>query len=168
VLILTDQTSIVRRPLPNLSLPLPKPCQALAQTGRDASYRRDIERGGDRKMKKAHIVAIALLLGLAAMLGVLAASRTVGVVGVGASSRAQATTSSVTARVRRLNKVELALRRALRDRPPALPRVPASTHGVVAAPRVVYRRPAPIVVIKHSAHHDDSGGEREAQGGGDD
>jgi hypothetical protein len=165
VLILTDQTSIVRRPLPNLSLPLPKPCQALAQTGRDASYRRDIERGGDRKMKKAHIVAIALLLGLAAMLGVLAASRTVG---VGASSRAQVTTSSVTARVRRLNKVELALRRALRDRPPALPRVPASTHGVVAAPRVVYRRPAPIVVIKHSAHHDDSGGEREAQGGGDD
>ena len=116
-------------------------------------------------MKKTHLVAVALLLGLAAMLGVLAASRTVG---VGASSRAQVTTSSVTARVRRLNKVELALRRALRDRPPALPPVPASTHGVVAAPRVVYRRPAPIVVIKHSARHDDSGDEREAQGGGDD
>jgi hypothetical protein len=116
-------------------------------------------------MKKAHVVAVALLLGLAALLGVLAASRTVG---VGASSRAQATTSAIKARVQRLNRVERELRRALRDRPPALPPVPASTHGVVAAPRVVYRRPAPIVVIKHSSHHDDSGGEREAQGGGDD
>jgi hypothetical protein len=116
-------------------------------------------------MKKTHIVTVALLLGLAAALGVLAAGRTAG---VAASSRAQATTSSVTARVQRLDKVEQALRRALRDRPPALPALPSSTHGVVAAPRVVYRRPAPIVVIKHSSHHDESGGEREAQGGGDD
>jgi hypothetical protein len=116
------------------------------------------------QMKKAHVVAVALLLGLAAVLGVLAASRTAG---LGASSRSHVATTSIAARTKKLDQVELALRRALRDRPPALPPVPASTPGVAAAPRVVYRRPAPIVVIKHGVHHDDSG-DREARGAGDD
>jgi hypothetical protein len=115
-------------------------------------------------MKKAHFVAVALLLGLAAVLGVLAASRTAG---VGASSRSRVGATSIAARAQRLGRVELALRRALRDRPPALPPIPAAPRRAAVAPRVVYRRPAPIVVIKHVLHHDDSG-DREAQGAGDD
>jgi hypothetical protein len=115
-------------------------------------------------MKKAHVIAVALLLGLAAVLGVLAASRTAG---VGVSSRSHVAAASIAGRAQRLDRVQLALRRALRDRPPALPPLPASPRGVAVAPQVVYRRPAPIVVIKHALHHDDSG-DREAQGGGDD
>lgn len=115
-------------------------------------------------MKKAHAIAVALLLGLAAVLGVLAASRTVG---VGAASRSHVTTASIAVRARRLDRVELALRRALRDRPPALPTVPTAPTRVAAAPQVVYRRPAPILVIKHASHHDDRG-DSEARGAGDD
>ena len=115
-------------------------------------------------MKKANIVAVALLLGLAAVLGVLAASRTAG---VGASSRSHVATTSIAARAHKLDRVEQALRRALRDRPPALPPVPAAQRRAAVPPRVIYRRPAPIVVIKHASHHDDSG-DREAQAAGDD
>jgi hypothetical protein len=114
-------------------------------------------------MRKVHVVAVALLLGLAAVFGVLAASLTAG---IGAAARSHTRTTSVTARERQLAQVELALRRALRDRPPALPSLQAAPRNVATvAPRVVYRRPAPIVVIKHAAHHDDST-DREAQGGG--
>ena len=94
-------------------------------------------------MKKIHVVAVALLLAVAAVLGVLAASRTAG---VGAVSHLPVSSASVAARVQRLDRVELALRKALRDRPPALPRVPAAQGQATSRPQVVYRRPAPIVV----------------------
>ncbi|HEV7134930.1 MAG TPA: hypothetical protein VGN27_14475 [Gaiellaceae bacterium] len=117
-------------------------------------------------MKKSHAVAVALLLGLAAAFGVLAAGKTAR---LGAASRPQAAASSVHARVQQLDKAEAALRRALHQRPPALPPLPAVVPAAVAtaAPRVVYRRPAPIVVVRHSAHHDDSG-ESQSGGGFDD
>lgn len=114
-------------------------------------------------MRKVHVVAVALLLGLAAVFGVIAASKTAG---IGAAARSHGATSSVATRERQLAQVELALRRALRNRPPALPALSAAPRSVpTVAPRVVYRRPAPIVVIKHALHHDDST-DREAQGGG--
>jgi hypothetical protein len=114
-------------------------------------------------MKRIHVLGVALLLGLAAVLGLVAATRTTGV-----ARHAQPRTSdaAIVARARRLNQVEFALRRALRDRPPALPPVPsASAPAPVAAPQVVYRRPAPIVLVKHTSHHDD-GHESESEGGG--
>ena len=114
-------------------------------------------------MNKAHVVLVALLLGVAAVLGLLAATRTTG---VGAAARSQTPSASIAARARRLDRFQMALRRALRDRPPAWPAVLASTPRGGSAPRVVYRRPAPIVVLKHSPHRDD-GGEGEAEAGGD-
>ena len=117
-------------------------------------------------MKRIHVVGVALLLSLAAVLGLFAATRTASL-----ATNAQRRTSdaAIAARAQRLNRVELALQRALRDRPPALPPVPTSGAPAAAtAPQIVYRRPAPVVVIKHTSHHDD---EHEAEGdggGGDD
>jgi hypothetical protein len=118
-------------------------------------------------MKKIHALLIALTLAVSAGLGLAAATRTAGL-RTGATST-QTQTASIVARSHRLDRVEAALRRALRDKPPALPAVPAAGRRVAAAPapQVVYRRPAPIVVVKHASHHD-SEGEREAEGGGDD
>jgi hypothetical protein len=105
-------------------------------------------------MRKAQVAVVALLLGVAAVLGVLAATRTAG---VGAAARSNVTSATVAARAHRLDRLELALRRALRDRPPALPQVPTSSPRPAAAPHVVYRRPAPIVVLKDNPRHDDEG-----------
>ena len=108
-------------------------------------------------MKKIHVLAVALTLGTAAVFGVIAATRTVGL-GPARSSAAQVTTTSLAARAHRLDKLEVALRRALRKRPPPLPAVPAVRQAppAVSAPRLVYQRPPPIVVVKHRAGHDDS------------
>jgi hypothetical protein len=118
-------------------------------------------------MKKIHALLIALILAVAAGLGLAAATRTAGLRTATTSTHTQM--ASIVARSQRLDRVEAALRRALRDKPPALPAVPAARNPVAApaAPRVVYTRPAPIVVLKHGSHHD-SDGEREAEGGGDD
>ena len=118
-------------------------------------------------MKRVHIITVALLLGVAAVLGVVAASRTAA---VGVASHSTSSNAAVSARAQRLDRVEVALRKALRDRPPALPRVPpvppAGSPATTSA-AVVYRRPAPIVVLKHASHRDE-GGDREAEGGGSD
>jgi hypothetical protein len=118
-------------------------------------------------MNKIHALMIALLLAAAAGLGLAAATRTAGLRTGTTSARSQA--AAIAARSRRLDHVEAALRRALRDKPPALPAVPAVRRPPAAAPapQVVYRRPAPIVLIKHGSHHD-AEGEHEAEGGGDD
>jgi hypothetical protein len=126
-------------------------------------------------MRKVHVLAVALLLGAAAILGVVAATRTAG---IGAASHLPVRKSSVAARAHRLDRVELALRRALRDRPPPLPRLPTLSRtpaspprpavaALAAAPRVVYRRPAPIVIIKHRSHRDDAS-DHESGSAGDD
>jgi hypothetical protein len=132
-------------------------------------------------MNKAHATGIALLLGAAAVLGLVAATRTAGLGHAASSSAATQTRKASTAfawRAHRLDRIEAALRRSLRSRPPKLPPVPARQHTAaasppvvasVAAPRVVYQRPPPIVVVKHHArgggHESGDGGEG---GGGDD
>ena len=122
-------------------------------------------------MRRLHIITVAVLLGIAAAAGVIAMSRTTG---VGARAHSRTNDAVIAARIRQLDRFELALRRSLRDRPPALPRVPAAGQGPTrsparapVSPRIVYRRPAPIVVLRHTSHHDDGGG-REAEGGGSD
>jgi hypothetical protein len=116
-------------------------------------------------MKRRHVFAVAVLLGSAAAFGVIAASRTAG---LGPATSARSSRASVSARVQRLDRVELALRRALRDRPPALPAVPRArtASAGVGSPQIVYQRPAPIVVVRHRPHADEGGADRE--GGGDD
>ena len=122
-------------------------------------------------MQKTHAVAIALILAVSAGLGLVAATRTAGLRST-PSATAAAPSRSIAARQHRLNRIEVALRRALRDKPPALPKVPAApvrapvtASAAPVQPRVVYHRPAPIVVVKHRAGGE---GEHESEGGGDD
>jgi len=128
-------------------------------------------------MKPIHAVAIAAALAIAAVLGVTAATKTST---LGASAR-QASAASIATRAHKLDSFEAALKKALRSKPPALPKV-SGVHGAAAAaaagsalpvsasaPRVIYRRPAPIIIHKQSRHGDDgyeSDGVR--SGGGDD
>jgi hypothetical protein len=133
-------------------------------------------------MNKAHAAGIALLLGAAAVLGMVAATRTVGLghaASASASAQAGTTRSAIAWRAHRLDRIEATLRRSLRSRPPKLPPVPAVHHPAAAPPpslasapvaaappHIVYQRPPPIVVIKHHAHGD--GHESGDEGAGDD
>ena len=114
-------------------------------------------------MKKIHVLAVAALLGLAAVLGLIGATRTAG---VAAGSTTPAPSVSLAAREHRLAQLERQLARARNDRPPALPAVPASSGAPAPVPRVVYRRPAPVVVVHHLRHGDD-GPEHESEAGDD-
>lgn len=131
-------------------------------------------------MKRTHASVIALLLGAAGVSGTIAATRTAH---LGASSTApKLSQTQIVQRKRQLDRLEASLKRSLAQRPPALPAVPAvpaasapaastPAPGAVvastaplpaAAPQqVVYRRPAPIVIVKHRA-----GGEAEAESSG--
>jgi hypothetical protein len=107
-------------------------------------------------MKKIHVAAVAVMLGIAAVFGTLAAARTAR---LGASSRQDAV---VQARTKQLNAFERSLHRQLTQTVSTT--APA---GAAAAPRIVYHRPPPIVVVKHT-HHGDDGFEDASEGGGDD
>ena len=113
-------------------------------------------------MKKIHALAIALILAVSAGLGLAAATKTAGL--RTATPTTVTSKAAIAARSRKLDRLEASLRRALRDKPPALP----AARRPAAAPtqRVVYRRPAPIVVIKHT-HHGDDGAEHETEHGDD-
>jgi type II secretory pathway pseudopilin PulG len=110
-------------------------------------------------MSKFNIAAISALLALAAVLGTVAATHTVSL----GAAKQNASAAAAASQSRRLDHFEASLRRALARRPPALPAIakPASP------PRVVYRRPAPVVVVRH-LHHGDDEGESSAKGGSDD
>jgi len=100
-------------------------------------------------MKRAHVIVIALFFALAAVFGLLAATRTTH---LAVGGQARASTAAIKARSKQLDRTEAALRRALRDRPPALhPARPG-------AQRVIVRRPAPLIVVTHHR-----GGEHEAE-----
>lgn len=120
-------------------------------------------------MKPLNVTLVAGLLALAAVLGTIAAGKTVS---LGATHRRSAD-AALTAQTRQLNAYAASLRRALAARPPALPAVPKTPPPVAAvqaaqqAPgSVVYRRPAPIVVVKHTHHGDDGGEHADGEGGG--
>lgn len=120
-------------------------------------------------MNKYHVLAASLILGLAAIFGVAATTKTAGFGAAAQTAKIpNATNATIAARQHKLDRAEVALRRARADRPPTLPAVPK----VSAAPRaqqLVYSRPAPVVVLRSSSSHgeqsDDHYAERE---GGDD
>jgi hypothetical protein len=112
-------------------------------------------------MSKLNVAAISALLALAAVLGTVAATHTVS---LGAAKR-NASAAAVASQAHRLDQFEASLRRAFAKRPPALPALTKPATG--PQPRVVYRRPAPVVVVHH-VHHGDDGGESSAEGGTDD
>jgi hypothetical protein len=100
-------------------------------------------------VKKIHVAFVALLLGLAGVLGTFAVTRTVGV--GAATTRAQ--DAAIAKRVKQLNAFQASLERQLAAKT-------TPKHQAAPAPRVVYHRPPPIVVVHHSAQHEDEG-ERE-------
>ena len=118
-------------------------------------------------MKRTSALLVSLAIGVAAIFGVFAVSRTLSL-GNHARSAANA---QVIAKTRQLAQYEASLRKALAQKPPA---VSAPAAGPASAPaaqpaqavRVVYHRPPPIVIHKHRA-----GGEssyESADGGGAD
>ena len=107
-------------------------------------------------MSKSQIVLMSALLALAAVVGTVAATRTVS---LGSASR-QSANATVAARTKQLDRLQAALRLELAKKPAAAPAATAPS-----APRIVYHRPPPIVVVKH-VHHGDDGSFENADGGG--
>ena len=127
-------------------------------------------------MKPIHALLIALALAVVAVIGVTAVTKTST---LGASAK-HASAAAIAARAHKLDSFEAALQKALKNKPPALPRVPAagaatpgaapvlaSAPGSATAPRVIYRRPAPIIIHKHSNHGDDGYESSASAGGGE-
>lgn len=118
-------------------------------------------------MSRSKVAIVAGLLAAAAVLGAVAVTKTVSL----GAAHARASDAKVQARAKQLDRFEASLRHALAKTPPALPKVPkaaaasAQGSGAAAQPRVVYRRPPAIVVVRHLHHGDD--GSREAMDGGD-
>jgi uncharacterized membrane protein YgcG len=131
-------------------------------------------------MRPRHAAVISLLLALSVAAGAFAAQRTMATASH-ASAKSSRLSPVLVGRARALDRMEISLRRALHQRPPALPRVPhfkpvplarAATGGTPlaatyrsasasAAPRTIFvRPPAHIVTIhRHGGEHDDGGGD---------
>jgi hypothetical protein len=112
-------------------------------------------------VKKIHIAFVALLLGLAGVFGTYAATRTSNV----AAATAQPQANDIARRSHQLDALEASLKRQLAAKPQ---RRAASA----PAPRVVFRRPAPLVVVRHTHRGENEGveveHESEHHGGHDD
>jgi hypothetical protein len=128
--------------------------------GRLRSGRQELE----VEMNKVHATVIALILGVSGALGIAAATQTTGLRAPAASGVSDA---AIAARQKQLDKVERQIARARRDKPPALPAVPAArTSAPVQRQAVVYRRPAPVVVVSSSHHESEDEGEDDHGGHG--
>jgi non-ribosomal peptide synthetase component E (peptide arylation enzyme) len=117
-------------------------------------------------MNKAHVTLFALLVAGAAVLGAVAVTRTTG---LGSAAR-RTNDAAVVAQTKQLSAFAAKLRKELRAKPPALPKVPkaapAGAGAPAAAPRIVYHRPPPVIIHKH--HHGDDGSDEGDGGGGGD
>ena len=90
-------------------------------------------------MNKIHVTVVALILGISGALGVAAATHTAGLQTTSANSGVS--DAVISARAHRLDKVARDIARARRDKPPALPAVPAA-NGSVASTGSARRLPA--------------------------
>jgi hypothetical protein len=144
-------------------------------------------------MRPRYAAVISLILALAVGAGAYAAQQTSAASSSSATAGAKGVSAQVARRTRALDRMEASLRRALRQRPPALPRMPkfkpvkvepvttppaagsatanASTPPAAPAqpatqPRVVYVRPPARVVTVHrkGGEHEDEGAEHEDDG----
>ena len=126
-------------------------------------------------MNRARALIVSFAVAVAAIAGVFALTSTVSL-----NSQTRASTDrQVATRTAQLNRYEASLRKALAQKPPKLPAIPAAGQSAgaqsaapVAAPstsvRVVYHRPPPIVVVKHHRAGSGDGAEVEQGGGFDD
>ena len=90
-------------------------------------------------MNRIHALAASTIVGLAAIFGVAAMSKTAGV-GASKPAASQVSDELIAARQRKLDRAERALRKARAEKPPALPAVPPRT--VSASPARVVSQPA--------------------------
>lgn len=134
-------------------------------------------------MNRKHALTISLVIGIAAIAGTVAATRTIHL-GRPAARPAPAASATLAKRGKALDRIEVSLRQALKQKPPKLPprpaAVPGGARGVAGgAPegqRVVYVRPAPIIrhvrraggESEHESSHDSEhgGGDGGGSGGG--
>lgn len=125
-------------------------------------------------MNRKHAFTISLAAAIAAIAGVFAATKSVDL-GHSAAAPATATSTVIASRTAVLDRTEAALRKALAQKPPKLPSLPATLPARTApaqqpAQRVTYVRPAPRVVTihRHGGEHEDErvadGAEREGGG----
>jgi hypothetical protein len=128
-------------------------------------------------MPRTTALVVVLALGFAAVTGTIALRRTVHL--GQAAAKPHVSQAAIAKRKAQLDRFEASLRAQLKQRPPAIPKLPpvppasaapATAAAPAAAPaapqRVVYVRPAPIIVHKHRAGGEHEGGDHE--GGGDD
>lgn len=132
-------------------------------------------------MRPRHAAVISLLLALSVAAGAFAAQRTMATASH-ASAKSTRLSPVLVRRARALDRMEVSLRRALRQRPPALPRVPhfkpihvaaTATGGTAltatvrrapaAAPRTIFVRPPAHIVTVH--RHGGEGNDGENEGG---
>ena len=120
-------------------------------------------------MHPIHRTAVAAILGLAVIVGLLGLSRTLDL-GAATAKSHPTDAAALARRSHALDRVQASLRRARAQRPPALPAVPTySAPAAAPAPaaarpavqQVTYVRPPPRVITVHRA-----GGEREGNDGG--
>jgi hypothetical protein len=140
-------------------------------------------------MNAKHAVTISLAVGVAAIAGTVAATKTVHLGHPAAAAPVQSSSALIAQRTKALDRTEAALKKALNQRPPKLPPLPATVSAPVpaagspiaapgagaaapvqqAAQRVVYVRPAPRIVTVHRAgggHESEHEPEHESGGGG--
>jgi hypothetical protein len=126
-------------------------------------------------VNRKHALVISLAVGVAAIAGTLAATQTVKL-GRHAAARATTPSSLIAQRKHALDRTAVALRKALKQRPPKLPALPARAPAVASAPvgyapatsgaqRVVYVRPAPIIRHVHRPGGGEGGDGHESDGG---
>jgi hypothetical protein len=115
-----------------------------------------------------HRTAIAVIIGLAAVVGLVGLTRTLDL-GAATPAAKELSPATIAKRSQALDKVSASLRRARASRPPALPPVPSYPDVPVSSPAppraapvaITYVRPPPNVVIVPR-----SGGERDDDEGG--
>ena len=106
-------------------------------------------------MKRIHVLAASLIIGLSAIFGVAAATNTVGL-GQSKPAASKVSDQTIAARQRQLNRAQAALRKARGQKPPTLPAVPATRTAPPAAPRVqLIAQPAPVSTAGSRASSDD-------------
>lgn len=114
-------------------------------------------------MGRKHLFAIVVLLGAAAVAGLLALTRTT-------TAATQASSTQIAAKTRSLDQLEASLRRSLAERPPALPATTDGGGQSVPA-RTVYLRSgvyAQAPTGEHEHEDDDEYAQEEEYEGADD
>lgn len=111
---------------------------------------------------RGHAIALSIAIGLIAIVGLFALTRTVG---LGNSARS-ATDTQIARQSAALDRYAVSLRRTLARSAARLPLAPAGStatapQGAGQPVRIVYHRPPPIVIHKHRSGGEDVAGGRE-------